>query len=98
MTDKGLIEKLTERYRRAGHKVQTAIAFHPDRPTDQYKDLRTGVDLSKSDMAGLARLLISKGVFTEADYIAAITEAAEAEAAAKEDELSARFGITFTTL
>lgn len=96
--DQGQIAKDSERYHRAAHRVQTAIAFNPDRPQDQYKDLRTGLDLSKSDMAGLATLLIEKGVFTKAEYIAAIAVSAEQEAATKEDELSGRFGINVGTV
>lgn len=96
--NQGQIAKDAERYERAAHRVQTAIAFHPDRPTDHYKDLRTGIDMSKADLGGLATLLIEKGVFTKAEYIAAIADFAEREAATKEDELSARFGINVGTV
>lgn len=71
-------------YTEAGHRIQTAIAFlmgrDPDYTATQPKHLRVGLDLSKSDMAGLVTLLIAKGVFTEAEYIDAITAAADAEA------------------
>ena len=71
-------------YETAGHRIQTAIAVlmgrDPDFSLVQPKHLRTGLDLSKSDMGGLARLLIAKGVFTEEEYIEAITNAAEREA------------------
>jgi hypothetical protein len=97
MEDKGKIAKDAERYERAAHRVQSAIAFHPDRPRDQYKDLRTGLDLSKSDLGGLATLLIEKGLITKAEYIAAVADAAEREAEAKEHELSVRFGINVGT-
>lgn len=98
MTDEGKKAKDTERYMRAAHRVQTAIAFNPDRPADQYKDLRVGVDLSKSDQAGLAKLLIAKGIFTMEEYIEAIADQAEREADAKEDELSVRHGINVRTV
>ena len=49
----------------------------PDFSLVQPKHLRTGLDLSKSDMGGLARLLIAKGVFTEQEYNEAITNAAK---------------------
>lgn len=98
MADEGKKEKDTERYTRAAHRVQTAIAFNPERPQDQYKDLRTGIDMSKSDMAGLATLLIAKGIFTLEEYLAAIADAAEREAAGKEDELSIRYGINVRTV
>ena len=54
MADEGIKAKTAERYERAAHRVQTAIAFNPDRPRDQYKDLRTGIDMRASDAAGLA--------------------------------------------
>lgn len=98
MDDKGKIAKDAERYERAAHRVQTAIAFNPDRPQDQYKDLRVGIDMSKSDAGGLATLLIEKGVFTRAEYIAAVADFAEQEAKTKEDELSVRFGINVGTV
>ena len=97
MVDEGKNAKNAERYERAAHRVQTAVAFFPERPRDQYKDLRTGLDLSKSDMGGLATLLIAKGVFTLEEYLCAIADAAEREATSKEDELSVRYGINVRT-
>lgn len=98
MSDEGKKAKDAERYVRAAHRVQTAIAFNPDRPRDQYKDLRTGIDMSKADAAGLATLLIAKGVFTLEEYIAAVADSAEREADQKEDELSVRHGINVRTV
>ncbi|MCA0424033.1 MAG: hypothetical protein LCH61_12050 [Proteobacteria bacterium] len=98
MSDEGKKAKDAERYERAAHRVQTAIAFNPDRPRDQYKDLRTGIDMSKADAAGLATLLIAKGVFTLEEYIAAVADSAEREADQKEDELSVRHGINVRTV
>jgi hypothetical protein len=46
----------------------------------QPKHMRTGIDMSKSDMGGLATLLIAKGVITQDEYVEAITAAAEREA------------------
>lgn len=71
-------------YETAAHRIQTAIAVlmgrDPDLSLVQPKHMRTGLDLSKSDMGGLARLLIAKGVFTEQEYNEAITNAAKEEA------------------
>lgn len=91
--DYGKRAKDRERYERAAHRVQTTIAFQPHRPLDPYKDLRTGIDLSKADMSGLAQLLISKGVITLDEYIEAIATSAEKEAEMKEHDLSVRYGI-----
>jgi hypothetical protein len=96
--DHGRRAKANQRYANAGHRVQTAIAFSPDRPADPYKDLRTGLDLSKADMAGLATLLIEKGLFTLEEYLDAIAHSAEQEADTKETELSVRHGINVKTV
>ena len=93
MGDQGRLEKLKQRYEAAAHRVQSCIAAVPDHPNQTPKHLRVGVDMSKSDMGGLASLLIDKGVFTEEEYLEAITAAAEREAEAYETELSVRFGI-----
>lgn len=95
--DAGRIARAVERYYAAAHRVQTAVAFNPDRPRDQYKDLRVGVDLSKSDAEGLVTLLIAKGLFTKEEYIEAIADSAEREASRMESELSVRHGINVTT-
>jgi hypothetical protein len=98
VTDHGQRAKDAERYMQAAHRVQTAIAFNPERPRDQYKNLRTGVDMSKSDQAGLVTLLISKGVFTMEEYLSAVADAAEQEADTKETELSVRHGVNVRTV
>lgn len=64
----------------------------PNYGPTQPKHLRVGVDMSKSDQAGLARLLIAKGIFTEAEYLDAVTKAAEDEAASYEVQLQAVIG------
>ena len=96
--DNGQRELDKQRYYRAAHRVQSAIAFNPVRPRDEYKDLRTGLDLSKSDQGGLVTLLIQKGVFTMEEYLNAIAVSAEQEALSKEDELSAIIGVNVKTL
>lgn len=45
-----------------------------------------------SDQAGLAELLIAKGVFTEDEYTKALADAAEREVALYERELTEHFG------
>ena len=78
-------KQIIEAYTAAAHKVQSAIAIlmvhkAPYAPV-QPKHLRVGVDMSKADMKGLARLLIEKGVFTEDEYLEAVLKSAEEEAA-----------------
>lgn len=98
MPDHGRIEKANQRYAAAGHRVQTAIAAMPDHPNQTPKHLRTGVDMSKSDQAGLAKLLMDKGLFTLEEYIEAMANQAEIEADQYEHELSIKHGINITTL
>jgi hypothetical protein len=50
---------------------------HPNGP----KHLRTGLNLSKSDMLGLAILLIDKGIITEEEYLEAMRLGANEELA-----------------
>ena len=87
-----------ERYRAAGHRVQTAIAAMPDHPNQTPKHLRVGIDLSKSDAAGLAQLLIEKGIFTEEEFLRAIADSAETEANAYEREVSERLEASVRTI
>ena len=87
-----------ERYRAAAHRVQTAIAFQPGSPALQPKHMRVGIDMSKADAAGLARLLIEKGIFTLEEYQEALAESAEAEADAQEAYLSELFKADVKTL
>jgi hypothetical protein len=83
-------------YTESAHRVQTAIAFlmghDKDYKATTPKHLRVGIDMSKSDTCGLVRLLISKGVFTEEEYIAAITKAAQEEADSYEKTVQSVLG------
>lgn len=87
------MSSLQERYQAAAHKVQSglhflmhfyqATRFHRTEP----KHLRVGIDISKAEQAGLAKLLIAKGVFTDEEYLLAMTEAVEEEANRYRDEV-----------
>lgn len=98
MTDKAHIIRESERYERAAHRVQTAIAAVPSHPNQTPKHMRTGIDMSKSDLAGLSKLLMDKGLFTLEEYLTAIADQAEIEASNYEDELSSRFGKNISTI
>lgn len=73
-----------DRYSAALHRVQTAIAVlmgsDPSYKATTPKHMRVGIDMSKSDQAGLAQLLIDKGVFTAEEYVEALAQSAEREA------------------
>lgn len=81
-------------YEQAAHGIQTAIAYDMERgkKATEPKHMRTGIDLSKADMAGLIMLLIAKGVFTSEEYFEALRLAANTELAMRETEHP---GITF---
>jgi len=83
-TDLGL------KYEKALHGVQTATAYEmgvrPQMATDLLKHLRTGLDARASDHFGLARLLIQKGVITEAEYAEAMRLEINNELAMREED------------
>ena len=92
--DETLVAHFIDRYHKAMHAVQSAIAtiLHYDstgrlvaacdegQNIRSPKHLRVGIDARASDAKGLAKLLIAKGVFTELEYVQAVTEALEEEA------------------
>lgn len=72
------------RYSHAALRIQTAIGtllgFNRWYSGTQPKHLRVSIDLNRSDVDGLVKLLTSKGVFTTEEYREAVTQSAEAEA------------------
>lgn len=80
-----------ERYEAALHAMQSGVASTMgDECTP--KHLRVGVNAAMADQGSLVRLLIAKGVLTEAEYLAAIADGMEAEKASYEKKLSEKFG------
>ena len=80
------------RHEVAAHAVQTAtgyaIGFDPT--VGSPKDVRTGLNIVMRDHASLAQLLISKGLITENEYLAALADGMEEEVSLRQKELSAR--------
>ena len=56
------------------------------------KHIRVGINSAMADSAALARLLIAKGLVTEAEYIDAITAEMNAEVVRYEQRLSEKSG------
>ena len=90
-----------ERYIAAAHAVQSGVKF--DMETDAHsqgatrpKDLRVGVNNAMTDHGSLAKLLVDKGVITEAEYLEAIAAGMEREQARYEQILSERVGTKVT--
>lgn len=86
------------RYHAAAHAMQSGVRLRmssegvPDDSTfwpgeTSPKHLRVGVNSAMSDMGGLSRLLIAKGVITEEEYLKAIADAMEEEVASYEADL-----------
>lgn len=102
--DQARIDALMEEYVALGHAVQSGVAHRlqldareyglvlPDSLIRLLKHIRVGVDTSKSDMGGLATLLIEKGVFTRLEYYEAMVEAMRMEKERMEKDLSQRMG------
>ncbi len=77
----------SERYQVATRRMQTGVAYKMGRcdgRETEPKHLRVGVNAAMSDHGGLVKLLIAKGVFTEEEYVAAIADQMEIEAASYE--------------
>lgn len=97
-TIKARIHAAHVRYMAAGHAVQSGVKakIENDRKFATPKDLRTGIDTSKADMLGLVTLLISKGVFSELEYLEAIATSMEKERQRYELEVSQLLGMAVT--
>ena len=96
MDDKKMTD--AERHERAAHAVQTGVAYEMEfnRRLSEPKHLRTGINMAMSDQAGLARLLIEKGVITHEEYCRAVADEAEREKERAEARLEAHYGTKFT--
>lgn len=83
-----------QRQMAAAHAMQSGVALEMNwnpAPTDP-KHLRVGVNTALCDHAGLVRLLIEKGIITEAEYMKAIADEMEREVGRFEQRAKAHFG------
>ena len=87
-----------DRYVAAAHAMQSGVAAEHARGSrdGEPKHLRVGVNSALVNDRALAELLIAKGVFTEDEYVAAVADAMEAEAAAYEARLTEQLGTRVT--
>jgi len=81
-------------YDEAAHGMQSGVAakMQIDPSDTTPKHLRVGVNSALVNDAAVARLLIAKGVFTEAEYVAAVVEEMEREKQRYEQYLSDHYG------
>lgn len=92
--DRQRIAAAVQRYLAAVHAVQSGVALmmHMNSRIADPKHLRVGIDTAKFEQGALVKLLIDRGVFTEAEYTEAVADAAEAEVRRTEEELTTRYG------
>ena len=85
-----------ERYLAAAHAMQSGVAMEMNLPgrhaATEPKHLRVGVNSAMADHGALVKLLISKGLITEDEYLEAIADGMEREQQAYEDRLSQHYG------
>lgn len=90
-------EESARRWMAASHAMQSGVAQdYADTGVESPKHLRVGINAAMADHAGLAGLLIAKGVFTEDEYLEAIAGSMETEKARYEKLLSERHGKKIT--
>lgn len=87
-----------ERYHQLCHAMQSGVAAEMGfrLETVEPKHLRVGVNTAKCEVAGLARLLMEKGLITEDEYWDAIIQVMEEEVARYEAALSLLMGTRVT--
>lgn len=92
------IEQAQDRYLAAMHAMQSGVATKQelDPSETEPKHLRVGVNSAMMQQGALVRLLIAKGVFTEAEWWSAIADGAEHEVKLYEEWLSDKFGSNIT--
>lgn len=81
-------------YLEAQHAMQTGVAMEIelDNHSVQPKHLRVGINTALCDQAALVRLLITKGIISNDEYLDAIKEEMNAEVTRYEIKLSDKLG------
>lgn len=79
--EKTEIEELNEKYLHLVHAMQTGVAFEQSHGSvdGTPKHLRVGVNSIAVNDAALVRLLMEKGLFTEAEYLRAVVDEMQRE-------------------
>lgn len=81
-------------YHDKAHAMQSGVAMKMNYSPDETspKHLRVGINSAMCDHAALVRVLVDKGILTEAEYVAAITAEMGREVARYEAWLTAHIG------
>lgn len=90
------IDDLNARIAALSHAIQSGVAIdlQQDASSGTPKHLRVGVNMALVGNGALVRLLITKGVITEEEYLTELVAGLEAEKDAYEERLAARLGRT----
>ena len=85
-------------YRSACHAMQTGVAFELERDPSSGtpKHLRVGVNSALVNDAALVRLLVAKGIITDAEYAQAVTDEMNREVERYQDRIRQNYGINIT--
>lgn len=87
-------------YETAAHGVQSAIKYEkqndPRSADTEIKHLRVGIDMRAAEHAGLIKLLIDAGIFSEATYIETMRLAANEELARYTEHVRKKFKLADT--
>jgi hypothetical protein len=92
MPDKGMT------YEQAAHAMQSGVAVEQARGSQcgTPKHLRVGVNAAMADHAALAKLLIDKGVISEAEYLEALRLQMNEEVCRYQQRLKDTYGLDVT--
>ncbi len=98
MTEEQKKQEARDRWHRAAHAMQTGVMMemHQRPAPTEPKHLRVGINIALADHGSLVRLLISKGVLTELEYLDALAAGMEIEVANYEARLSEDLGTKVT--
>lgn len=92
------VEEAKQRYLTAMHAMQTGVATKMalDPSETEPKNLRVGVNSAMMQQGALVKLLINKGLITEAEWFSIMADGAEHEAKLYERDLSQITGTKIT--
>ncbi len=88
------VEQAHQRYMHHLHRMQTGISYLQqfDPSSGSPKHLRVGINSGKVEHGALVKLLVEKGIITDAEYMTAMADAVQEEADRYEQELSEKYG------
>lgn len=105
MTEQEKISAATVEYQDLAHAMQTGVAYsdpafggEPGTVSNQLKHLRVGVNSSLVNSSALGKLLISKGIITELEYVEAMRDGMREEVERYTEEVRQRFSNPSITL